>query len=56
MHIQQHNDAMGYIPTGIEDMIRDAAAASFAKEYGWFMLQYAVYDERAARYTLTLGA
>lgn len=55
MHIQQHSDAIGYIPTGIEDMIRTAAAESFAKECGWFMLQYAVYDERAGKYVVTLG-
>lgn len=55
MHTQTYTNPIGYFPANLEDMIRAAAAESFAKEYGWFMLQYAVYDEWAGKYVVALG-
>lgn len=55
MQSQNYSKDIGYIPIGIEDMIRSAAASRFAKEYGWFMLQYAVYDVSTGRYVVALG-
>lgn len=54
MQTHQTKHTSGYQPTSIDSILQDAAVNRFVREYGWFMLQYAVYDESAGRYVMGL--
>lgn len=43
-------------PSMLELALQEAAARRFEREHGFFALQFAVYDERLAKYVTALEA